>query len=90
MSIAIVRDLAKQAAGAFVQLPGQVLADALVESGATAEPGSLLEHVRQRLSVNPDCVMQVHRDVHLGPILRRVEAVNEPFAPTPSSSTLET
>lgn len=87
MSLQALRDVAKAAPGAFVQTSGKLLADALRESGADpAEAGSLYEHVLEKLRANPDCVLQVHRDVHLGAML------NGKVMPgvTPGTSTLET
>lgn len=86
MSLAKVREAATAAAGAFVTVPGAVLKTALEEHGAKPEKGSLLEHVNEKVRANPDCTMQVHRDVHLGPLL----AVKEPPAVSPGTSNLET
>lgn len=85
MSIAKVQEIAKTAPGAFVTLPGAVLKTALEEHGAPPTD-ELLAHVNQRVNANPECTMQVHRDVHLGKIL----GVKEPPAATAGHSTIET
>lgn len=86
MSLAKVREAANGAAGAFVTVQGADLKAALEEHGEKADKGSLLEHVNEKVRANPDCTMQVHRDVHLGKLL----GVSTPPVVTPGSSTIET
>lgn len=85
MSIAKVQEIAKAAPGAFVTLPGAALKAALEEHG-TPPTDELLAHVSQRVGQNPECTMQVHRDVHLGKLL----GVKEPAVTSPNASKLRT
>ena len=84
MSTAKVREAAQAAPGAFVTVRGADLKAALEEHGAKPTD-ELLAHVNQKVTQNPDCVMQVHRDVHLGKLL----GVDAPPAMTPGASTIE-
>lgn len=86
MSLAKIREAAKDAPGAFVSVTGAELKAALEEHGEKPDKGSLLEHVTQKVQQNPECVMQVHRDVHLGNLL----GVKTPVAVTPGTSTVKT
>jgi plasmid stability protein len=69
MSLEDVRSRAAQHTHDYVEVPAAVLAKALEESGELPKPGSLAEHVGRRLKLDPQAVMHVHRDAHLGKLL---------------------
>lgn len=85
MSIAKIQAAAAAAPGAYVTVAAPDLAAALAEAGEQPTKGSLAEHVAEKLRANPQAVMQVHREAHLGKIL----GVNAPAVARPEPPTLE-
>lgn len=66
MSLATIKAAAAEQKGTYIEVRADDLAEALKDNKDCAE---LAAHVSERLARNPDAVMQVHRDVHLGKLL---------------------
>lgn len=81
MSIARLKEIAKAAPGAFIHVSARVLGTALMEAGKIPGAHELFDHVIEKLKLNPDVEMIVHRDVHLGEILGDVAQVVKTVAP---------